>query len=109
MDAPVRPKESTAVADAPVFAGARYNRLIIRVQLGFVTGGLMGKNSAKKHARRSAVDTAAKTALEKLSKKDYERELFKLQVELVNMQTWVKETGARIVVIFEGRDAAGKG
>ena len=39
----------------------------------------------------------------------YESELFKLQVELVKMQDWVKHTGARIVVIFEGRDAAGKG
>src|ERR1700691_6741402 len=109
MDAPKRPKGSAAVVGTPIFAGARYNRLIIRVQRGFDTGGLMGKNSAKKHAKRSTVETAAKGAPEKLSKKDYERELFKLQVELVNMQTWVKETGARIVIIFEGRDAAGKG
>jgi polyphosphate kinase 2 len=39
----------------------------------------------------------------------YERELERLQVELVGMQQWVIETGARVVVIFEGRDAAGKG
>jgi polyphosphate kinase 2 len=39
----------------------------------------------------------------------YEQELERLQVELVGMQQWVIETGARIVVIFEGRDAAGKG
>ena len=42
-------------------------------------------------------------------KSAYEKELKKLQVELVNMQQWVKATGARVVVIFEGRDAAGKG
>nr|WP_163752097.1 polyphosphate kinase 2 [Mycolicibacterium helvum] len=39
----------------------------------------------------------------------YEAELFRLQTELVKMQEWVKATGARIVVVFEGRDAAGKG
>ncbi|ORA70727.1 polyphosphate kinase 2 [Mycolicibacterium insubricum] len=39
----------------------------------------------------------------------YEAELFRLQTELVALQEWVKETGARIVIIFEGRDAAGKG
>ena len=43
------------------------------------------------------------------SKKVYEMELEKLQVELVRIQEWVKSTGARIVVVFEGRDAAGKG
>ncbi len=45
----------------------------------------------------------------KLKNKEYEAELFKLQVELVKLQEWVKKTGARIVIIFEGRDAAGKG
>jgi polyphosphate kinase len=45
----------------------------------------------------------------KLAKKEYEAELFKLQVELVKLQDWVKHSGARIVIIFEGRDAAGKG
>src|SRR5262249_16378392 len=39
----------------------------------------------------------------------YETELFRLQAELVTMQEWVRATNARIVVIFEGRDAAGKG
>lgn len=41
--------------------------------------------------------------------RDYEKELARLQVELAHVQAWVKEAGARIVVIFEGRDAAGKG
>jgi polyphosphate kinase 2 (PPK2 family) len=41
--------------------------------------------------------------------KKYNRELRRLQGELVDMQAWVQATGARIVVIFEGRDAAGKG
>src|SRR5512133_2257007 len=45
----------------------------------------------------------------KIGKKEYEAGLFKLQVELVKLQEWVKATDARIVIIFEGRDAAGKG
>ncbi len=46
---------------------------------------------------------------EKLKNKVYEQELFKLQVELLKLQRWVKESGERIVILFEGRDAAGKG
>lgn len=45
----------------------------------------------------------------KLKKDAYEKELKRLQAELVEMQQWVVETGARLVVIMEGRDAAGKG
>src|SRR6478609_5596557 len=45
----------------------------------------------------------------KLKRKIYERELYRLQAELVSMQEWVRAEGARILVIFEGRDAAGKG
>ena len=45
----------------------------------------------------------------KISKKWYEAELEKLQLELVRLQYWVKEKGLRVVIIFEGRDAAGKG
>src|SRR5207244_2917215 len=45
----------------------------------------------------------------KLPKKTYERELLRLQEELVKMAEWIKDSGSRLVVIFEGRDAAGKG
>ena len=44
-----------------------------------------------------------------LSRKTYEQQKYQLQVELLKMQAWVKESGQRIVIIFEGRDAAGKG
>jgi polyphosphate kinase 2 len=44
-----------------------------------------------------------------LSRKSYERQKYELQVELLKLQAWVKATGARIVILFEGRDAAGKG
>ncbi|MEM7759297.1 MAG: polyphosphate kinase 2 [Cyanobacteria bacterium P01_A01_bin.40] len=45
----------------------------------------------------------------KISNKKYEKELAKLQIELVNLQRWVQHVGLKVVVIFEGRDAAGKG
>jgi polyphosphate kinase 2 len=44
-----------------------------------------------------------------MKRKDYEKELRKLQVELCHLQDWVKKKGARIIILFEGRDAAGKG
>ena len=45
----------------------------------------------------------------KMKRKGYEKELQQLQVELCRLQEWIKETGARIIILFEGRDAAGKG
>jgi len=44
-----------------------------------------------------------------LSRKSYEKQKYHLQVELLKLQAWVKETGQRVVILFEGRDAAGKG
>lgn len=44
-----------------------------------------------------------------LSRRSYEKQKYKLQVELLKLQAWAKETGQRVVIIFEGRDAAGKG
>ena len=45
----------------------------------------------------------------RMPRKIYEKELFRLQAELVKLQEWVRTEGARLVVVFEGRDAAGKG
>lgn len=44
-----------------------------------------------------------------MSRKNYEKQKYQLQVELLKLQAWVKETGQRLVILFEGRDAAGKG
>ena len=44
-----------------------------------------------------------------MSRKNYERQKYQLQVELLKFQAWVKESGQRVVILFEGRDAAGKG
>jgi len=62
----------------------------------------VGKQSENGSAGKPAAARKVSTAV-------YEAELFRLQTELVKLQEWTRETGARIVVIFEGRDAAGKG
>ena len=46
---------------------------------------------------------------ERLARKPYEKDLAALQIELVKLQAWVRESGARIAIVFEGRDGAGKG
>ncbi|HKE24448.1 MAG TPA: polyphosphate kinase 2 [Bryobacteraceae bacterium] len=51
----------------------------------------------------------ANPPVEKMGRKEYEKQLRKLQVELCRLQDWVKEGGERIVLVFEGRDGAGKG
>jgi polyphosphate kinase 2 len=50
-----------------------------------------------------------KSSIKRMPRRVYEEELYRLQAELVKLQGWARESGARIVVIFEGRDAAGKG
>src|SRR6266496_5866579 len=52
---------------------------------------------------------AERSATKAMSQKAYERELARLQIELVKLQEWIKHEGLRVVVLFEGRDAAGKG
>jgi polyphosphate kinase 2 len=49
------------------------------------------------------------SSVKRVKKSVYEKELFRMQLELVKMQEWVKNNGLKVVVIFEGRDAAGKG
>src|SRR6201988_2413551 len=50
-----------------------------------------------------------KNGKSKLSRKEYEKELVRLQAELCKLQEWVKHKGLRVIVVFEGRDGAGKG
>ena len=59
------------------------------------------------HGKKHHADTEDRSS--KIPKKRYDKELKRLQTELVKMEDWVAATGARIVVVFEGRDAAGKG
>ena len=62
-----------------------------------------GKNEA------DATKSADANGDGRMKRKDYEKELRKLQVELFHLQEWVKEKKLRVIVLFEGRDAAGKG
>ena len=50
-----------------------------------------------------------KTKVSKMKRKDYEEKLRMLQVELCRLQEWVKHKGLKVIILFEGRDAAGKG
>ena len=65
--------------------------------------------SGKSRTSSSAAPLASKEPTDRLPKKPYNKELFRLQGELVKVQEWMRTSGARIVIVFEGRDAAGKG
>ncbi len=58
---------------------------------------------------KTGITENQETKKKKLNKKYYEQELINLQVELVKLQEWIKSKGLKVVVVFEGRDAAGKG
>jgi len=62
-----------------------------------------------KKAQKADMDDSIVSGASKLKRKDYERELAKLHVELVKLQQWVQHRGMKICVLFEGRDGAGKG
>ncbi|MBF0108467.1 MAG: polyphosphate kinase 2 [Magnetococcales bacterium] len=65
------------------------------------------KDESKKNGAN--VKSEDRPTRKKLSEKDYLNEMTRLQIELVKLQEWIKIKGLRVVVIFEGRDAAGKG
>ncbi len=71
------------------------------------------KNGSLKKRAKGAKGGDEKSATNrragKISNAQYEKELSRLQVELVKLQEWIKHTGLKVVVVFEGRDAAGKG
>ncbi len=73
----------------------------------------MAKNEKGKKDRgkksEKLIEPKESTAAKALPKKFYEKELSRLQIELVKLQEWVRHKGLKVVVIFEGRDAAGKG
>jgi polyphosphate kinase len=73
-----------------------------------VWGG-KGAFQLAKDKQRKHEPAKASSAPGKMRRKEFEKELAKLQVELVRLQTWVQAKGARVIVVFEGRDTAGKG
>jgi polyphosphate kinase len=77
--------------------------------------GALGQAGAKKELRRTSDELADdwRTGVYpykyKMLRKDYEDQKFQLQAELLKLQAWVKESRQRVIILFEGRDAAGKG
>src|SRR6185503_4034198 len=78
--------------------------------------GKKAKKKAKRHAGQREPATEQEVAAPpaegsrpKMKEKEYQRQLRRLHGELVAMQEWVKGTGAKVCVLFEGRDTAGKG
>jgi len=69
----------------------------------------MSKSKGKKKGNNSQDLISENKSKAKLNKRFYEKELIKLRVELVKLQEWIKEKKLKVVIIFEGRDAAGKG
>ena len=68
-----------------------------------------GKNAPKAKGKGKTAGAVADESAEKMSDKQYRRELKKLHVELVKLQQWVVHKGLKICIVFEGRDGAGKG
>ncbi|PPE81552.1 polyphosphate kinase 2 [Kaistia algarum] len=71
--------------------------------------GDKSKNEMRVDLKSLAAEPAVAGVKDKVGRKVYEEELEKLQTDLVRMQQWVKQSGTKICIIFEGRDAAGKG
>jgi polyphosphate kinase 2 len=69
----------------------------------------MAKNKKTAPAKKRAASAKADDGSVRLSNKDYLEQLEKLHVELVKVQEWVVQTGAKVCILFEGRDGAGKG
>ncbi len=69
----------------------------------------MGQKQKTQLADRQNSEAENSADKSKLKRKEYEQRLAELHEELVKLQFWVKSTGARVIVVFEGRDAAGKG
>jgi polyphosphate kinase 2 len=75
----------------------------------FQTGAPDGVRTAITRAEKGDILDASYPHSERLNRKAYERDMAALQIELVKLQAWAKDVGARIAIVFEGRDAAGKG
>jgi len=72
-------------------------------------GYTMARRAGKQEKSRKKKTDEQPERREKLKRKFYEKELARLQIELVKLQEWIRHEGLKVVVLFEGRDAAGKG
>src|SRR5215472_14970167 len=89
--------------------GALRRTSLIGCELGLAAEDRMSGQRDKSRKARPEAGPAAEPLAERVPAKLYRAELLRLQAELVKLQEWVRTEGARLVVVFEGRDAAGKG
>lgn len=104
------PKEKTKKDKKKKRAGKKHGKKALGH--GIDLGLSLGFNGSDRYAPSPILDDLSAHSEgrpPKLDRKFYEKELAQLQVELVKMQYWIKHTGYRLIVLFEGRDAAGKG
>lgn len=99
MTTPAQPKK--AAADQPTNGAAKTPAKVIGAPSEFPT--------VTPDSIRQAFETGEYPYAKKMGKKEYETEKAKLQAELLKVQKWVHDTGQKFVLLFEGRDAAGKG
>ena len=71
-------------------------------------GGTVEESSKAGRTKRNAF-AKSNTKTKRMKRKDFDEQIAKLQIELIKLQLWVQQKGLKVVVIFEGRDAAGKG
>jgi len=71
--------------------------------------GKKEKKEKKEKSEQRGKEPSAAGEPERMKRKDYEKELRKFQARLCTLQEWVKHSGQRVIIVFEGRDAAGKG
>jgi len=76
---------------------------------GTRAGGQLDVEKVLAQPKRKIFDNANYPYPKKMKREEYEKQKKELQIELLKMQNWVKETGQRLIILFEGRDAAGKG
>jgi polyphosphate kinase len=103
------PTAAAPAKAAPKTRGVR-SKAAQKAQSDETNGTRKGRKAAAAIAIAAAADGAALAATKQgMSNKEYLKELARLQIELVKLQEWIRHAGLKIVVIFEGRDAAGKG
>ncbi len=99
--------ENTPTSNTPEFEMAEPGQVDVTPEIDEIReleSSLNGREAADPEAWKQGYPYDVK-----ITRKEYERTKRKLQIELLKLQAWVKETGEKIVIIFEGRDAAGKG
>jgi polyphosphate kinase 2 len=100
--------------DKPSRSSKKAGKAAPKAKAGGKTEAMTGSFDIKAVDLPEAIDTAALASggfayAKKMKRKRYEAEIVPLQIELLKLQNWVRESGARIVIVFEGRDGAGKG